>query len=134
MFAKTQNTVSMILGVALVAAATFAAPAFAGEAALSHNERAAQGAVVSTVESVPAPIDASAATLSRNESLAQRAIVDVSVPASDRVDAIGSATLTRNEIAAQRVIVDVTNASADALRHATGTKTSVASTRSPAQR
>ena len=76
MFAKTQKSVSMILGVALVAAATFAAPALAGEATLSQNEHAAQSAIAGTRESAPASTDASPATLARNESLAQRAIVD----------------------------------------------------------
>ena len=129
MFAKTQKTVSMILGVALVAAATFAAPAFAGESALSHNERASQEAIRGTAASLPVSIDASSATLARNEELAQHAIVDVS-PRNAPVDTIGQATLTRNEIAAQRAIVDAPVS--DPSRYAANAKTRVASTRSPA--
>ena len=132
MFAKTQNTVSMILGVALSAAATFAAPAFAGDVSLSSNEQAAQSAIAATAESVPASVDATAATLARNENLAQRAIVDVSVAASGRVDAIGKVTLTQNEIAAQHAIADA--AAVDSTHYATSAKTSVASMRSPANR
>ena len=132
MFAKTQNTVSMILGVALVAATTFA-PAFAGEAALSPNEHAAQSAIIATADRAPASVDASAATLARNESLAERAIVDVAPSAPVGVNAIDEATLTQNEVAAQRAI-DVATASNNALRHSAGATASVASTRSPAQR
>ena len=129
MFAKTQKSVSMILGVALIAAATFAAPAFAGEATLSQNEHAAQSAIAGIRESAPASTDASPATLARNESLAQRAIVDVSAPGSLRADAAGAVTLTQNEIAAQRAIVDAT-ASEDSVRHGSRATTSVVSTQS----
>ena len=131
MFAKTQNTVSMILGVALSAAATFAAPVFAGEAALAHNEGAAQSAIVGTGESAPASVDTTPATLARNENRAERVIVDESAPTSDRVGAIGDATLTQNELAAQRAIADA--AVAGSTQYATGATTSVVSTRSPAQ-
>jgi len=131
MFAKTQNTVSMILGVALSAAAAFAAPVFAGEAALAHNEGAAQSAIVGTGESAPASVDTTPATLARNENLAQRVIVDESAPTSDRVGAIGEATLTQNELAAQRAIADA--AVAGSTQYATGATTSIVSTRSPAQ-
>jgi hypothetical protein len=130
MFATTQKSVSMILGVALSAAATFAAPVFAGEASLAHNEIAAQNAIVGTVDSASASTDASPATLARNEALAQRVIVDVSTP-SGRVGAIGEATLTQNEIAAQRAIVDASVANRTD-RSASSAKTSVTSTRSPA--
>ena len=130
MFAKTQISASMILGVALSAAATFAAPAFAGEASLSHNERAAQSAIVATVESAPASVDVSPAALARNENLAQRAIVDVSATDSRPVDTVSKVTLTQNEIAAQHAIVDATAADGSA-RYGTSAKTSVVSTRSP---
>lgn len=128
MFAKTQTTVSMILGVAL-SAATFAAPAFAGE--LSHNERAAQSAIVAT-ESAPSSIDASPATLSRNESLAQRVIVDAPVSTSDRAGVTGEATLAQNEIAAQRAIADATATATTTSRGGAATA-GVAATRSPSQ-
>lgn len=131
MFAMTKKSVSMILGVALSAAAMFAAPVFAGEASLAHNEIAAQSAIVGTFDNAPASSDASPATLARNETLAQRVIVDVPAP-SDRVGAIGAATLTQNEIAAQRAIVDATVANGKD-RFASSAKTSVVSTRSPAQ-
>ena len=132
MFAKTQKSVSMILGVALVAAASFAAPAFAGEAALSHNERASQEAILGTAATLPVSVDASSATLAHNEDLAKRVIVDV--PTHDApVDAIGQATLTHNEIAAQRVIVDAP-ASDSSSRHAANAATRVASARSPTDR
>ena len=130
MFAKTQSSVSMILGVALFAAATFAAPAFAGEVKLSQNEHAAQSAIVAPVESAPASVDASPALLARNESLAQRAIVDVAAKSSPRVEVSGEATLTQNEIAARRAIADAT-ASDSSVRYGTSAKTSVVSTRSP---
>lgn len=130
MFAKTQISASMILGVALSAAATFATPVFAGEATLSQNEHAAQSAIVATVESASASADASPAALSRNESLAQRAIVDVSVKSSSGVDVSG-ATLTQNEIAARRAIADAT-VSDSSVRYGTSANTSVVSARSPA--
>lgn len=132
MFATTQKSVSMILGAALVAFAAFQAPAFAGEASLAHNERAAQSAIVSTGDSLPASVDASPVALSRNEGLAQRVIVDVSAPTSHRVDATGDATLTQNEVAAQRAIADAA-ASAASARNAGAATVSVASTRSPAE-
>lgn len=132
MFATTQKSVSMILGAALVAFAAFQAPAFAGEASLSQNERAAQIAIVDTVENLPASVDVSAATLSRNEGLAQRVIVDVSAPASHRVDATGEAKLTQNEVSAQRAIADAS--AAVSARSAGAATTSVASMRSPAVR
>jgi len=131
MFAKTQKSVSMILGVALIAAATFAAPALAGEATLSQNEHAAQSAIAGTRESAPASTDASPATLARNESLAQRAIVEVSAPGSLRADTAGAVTLMQNEIAAQRAIVDAT-AFEGSVRHGSHATTSVVSMRSPA--
>ena len=130
MFAKTQNTVSMILGVALSAAATFAAPVFAGEATLAQNEVAAQNAIVGTVGSAPASVDASPATLARNETLAQRVIVDVPAPVSNRAGAVGEATLTQNEIAAQRAIADAA-VSATSARHAGAATATAVATRSP---
>jgi hypothetical protein len=131
MFATTRNTASMILGVALVAATAFTAPAFAGEPSLSHNEQASQGAIVDTVENLPRSVDASAATLARNEDFARQAIVDTSAPVSHRVDATGEATLTQNEIAAQRSIVDTAAADRFA-RYAGQANQRVASMRSPA--
>lgn len=131
MFAMTQKSVSMILGAVLVAFAAFQAPAFAGEATLSHNERAAQSAIAGTVESSSASVDVSPNTLTRNESLAQRVIVDVSAPVSHRVDASGEVTLTQNEIAAQRAIADA--AASVSARNASTATVSVASMRSPAQ-
>lgn len=133
MFAKTQNTVSMILGAALVAATAFAAPAFASGASLSHNENAAQNAIVGSFDNATASVDVSPATLARNEGLAQRVIVDVSAPVSNRAGTIGDATLTQNEVAAQRAIADAA-ASAGSAHDATSAKTSVVSTRSPAGR
>src|SRR5690349_18336448 len=129
MFAKTQNTVSMILGVALVAAAPFAAPAFADEALLGLNERAAQVAIAGGGDRSPATVDASQAVLARNETLAQRAIVDVPTPASQRIDAIGAVTLLQNEVAAQRAIADA--AAAMPARNAGAATASLVSTRSP---
>jgi hypothetical protein len=129
MFAKTQKSVSMILGVALSAAATFAAPAFAGEASISQNERAAQSAIVAT-ETPPTSVDTSPATLAGNEALAQRAIVDLQTPASPRVDAIDNATLAQNEISAQRAIAD---AAASAATYTGAAKSGVASTHAAAQ-
>jgi hypothetical protein len=131
MFATTRNTASMILGVALVAAAAFTAPAFAGQSSLSQNEQASQSAIVGTLENLPQSVDASAATLARNEDLARQAIVDTSVPVSHRADATGAVTLTQNEIAAQRSIVDT--AAADRFARYSGkTHKRVASMRSPA--
>lgn len=130
MFATTKKSVSMILGVALVAAAAIEAPAFAGEAGLAHNEMAAQSAIVGTVDNAPASVDASPATLARNESLAQRVIVDVSAPVSNRAGAIGEATLTQNEIAAQRAIAD-SAASAPSAGHAGAATATAVATRSP---
>jgi hypothetical protein len=131
MFAKTQNTVSMILGVALSAAATFAAPAFAGEASLSHNERAAQSAIAGETESrTVATYDVSSPSLAQSEALAQRAIVDAPAPATPRNATTGQVSLTQNEIAAQRSIADAT-ASAGETSNGAAATTSVASTGSP---
>lgn len=129
MFAKTQNTVSMILGVALVAATSFAAPAFANDASLSHNENAAQNAIAGRSDNATASVDVSPVTLARNEGLAQRVIVDLSAPVSNRAGTIGDATLTQNEASARRAIADA--AAADSAHYATSAKTSVVSTRSP---
>ncbi|HEY4138581.1 MAG TPA: hypothetical protein VGN65_09020 [Casimicrobiaceae bacterium] len=129
MSATTRNSVSMILGAALMAASASAAPAFAGEASLSQNEIAAQRAIAGTVDTASASVDASPATLARNESLARRVIVDVSAPATARVGAIGQATLTQNEIAAQRAIADAPAPASS--RNADAATLSVASTRSP---
>ena len=130
MFAKTQNTVSMILGAALFAAAVFASPAIAGDTSLSQNEHASQGAIAGSADTLPASVDALSATLARNETLAQHAIVDAS-PRNASVDTIGQVTLTQNEIAAQRVIAD---APVSSTRYAANAKTRVASTRSPNDR
>lgn len=130
MFATTQKSVSMILGAALVAAAAFATPVFAGEAALVQNEQAAQHAIAATVESSTAQVDTAPVALSRNESLAQRAIVDLSTPAFEQSDVLGQATLTQNETAARRSIVDA-YASDESARYEGAATTRVASTRSP---
>lgn len=132
MFAKTQKSVSMILGVALVAAASFAAPAFAGEAALSHNERASQEAILGSVDSLPASVDASSATLARNETFARRAIADAST-SPYRGASFEAATLRHNEIAAQRAIAD--RGAIDDRTHADASAaTRIVSTRSPTTR
>ena len=128
MFANTRNTVSMILGVAF-AAATFAAPASAGQA-LSQNEEAAQAAIAGSPASLTVAADTSPAVLSRNEALAGRAIVDASSSGPHR-DATGLATLAQNEIAAQHAIVDA--AAPASARGAGASKVGVAAMRSPSQ-
>ena len=81
MFATTKNRVSMILGVALLAGAAFQTSAFAADATLASNERAAQSAIVGGTEIRAAvSADTSSPSLARSEALAQRVIVDVSAP------------------------------------------------------
>jgi hypothetical protein len=136
MFATTQNRISMILGVALLAGAAFQTSAFAAETTLASNERAAQSAIVGETEIRTAvPADASSRSeaspsIARAEALAQRVILDVSTPAPQSGASIGEATLSHNEIAAQRSIVDAT-VSDGTERHAATAKT-VATTLSPA--
>lgn len=81
--------------------------AWAHEATLALNERAAQNTIVETAQSRPILNDKSVATLAHNEDAAQRVIVDAtaSIPARAGV-ALDEATLSRNEIAAQRAIAD----------------------------
>jgi hypothetical protein len=126
MFATTQNRISMILGVALLAAA-FQTSAFAAETTLASNERAAQSAIVGGTEIRAAvSADTSLPSIARAEALAQRVILDVSTPAPHGRASIGQATLSHNEIAAKRSIVDATTSNGT-VRHAATAKT-VAST------
>ena len=130
MFATTQKSVSMILGVALSAAATFAAPAFAGQA-LSQNEQAAQAAITGTTGHVSVSVDAPEATLAHNERFAQRAIVDSSESTSNPTAGFGAATLTQNERAAQHSIVAAPYS--DVALGAGGAGTRVTSLRAPTE-
>ncbi len=134
MFATTQNRLSMILGVALVAGAAFQTSAFAADATLVHNERAAQAAIAGDTEShAIAPVGSPSPNLARSEAQARCVISDASVPAAPRDTTITEATLTHNEIAAQRSIVDA-NTSDNAVRYQGTATKSVASTRSPTTR
>ena len=129
--AKTPNTVSMILGVALLAGAALGTPAFASDATLANNERAAQAAIIGeTASRAVAGHEVSSPSLARSEASAQRVIVYVSAPVTPRNATIGKASLTQNEIAAQRSIVDATAAPGTTQYDGAAT-TSVASTRSP---
>jgi hypothetical protein len=134
MFAKTTRSVSMILGVALLAGAAFQAPAFAAESTLVHNERAAQAAIAGDTESrASAPVASSSPNLARSEAQARAAIFDASAPAAHQGATIGEATLTHNEIAAQRAIVDATT-SEGFVRYEGTAATRVAAMRSPTTR
>ena len=108
MYSMTQNKLTTTLGAVLFFASfVTATSAWAGDAALTHNERAAQNTIVETAQSRPIFNDDSAATLAHNEDAAQRAFVDTStsIPARARV-AMGEVALSHNEIAAQHVIAD----------------------------
>ncbi len=131
MFATTRKSAPMILGVALVAAAAFQT-AFAAEPALSHNERAAQAAIVGDASHVAFTAAATTApSLAHNEAQARCVISDVSTAPVQRDATIGAATLTHNEISAQRSIVDAASSDGFA-RYAGTTSNRVASMRSPA--
>ena len=134
MFATTRNSVSMILGVALLAGAAFQTSAFAADATLANNERAAQTVIAGDTENrAVLSAETSSAGLAGAEALAQRVILDSSAPVANRDTSISEATLTHNEIAAQRSIVDAT-ASDGSVRYEGAATKSVASTRSPATR
>lgn len=107
MYSMTQNKLTTTLGAVLFASFVTATSAWAGEASLAHNERAAQNAIVETAQSRPIFNDKSVATLAHNEDAAQRVFVDarVSIPAGAGV-AMGEAVLSHNEIAAQRAIAN----------------------------
>jgi hypothetical protein len=98
----------------LLAAFAFGSASLAGaaESGLSHNERAAQQAIVGTSSnSIGGEArDARVATLTQNENAAQRAIVvdygAASAPAATGGEAVALAV---NERAAQRAIVDGPN-------------------------
>jgi len=106
MYSMTQNKLTTTLGAVLFASFVTATSAWAGEASLAHNERAAQNTIVETAQSRPIFNDDSVATLAHNEDAAQRVFVDsTSIPARARV-AMGEAALSHNEIAAQHVIAD----------------------------
>ncbi len=100
----------------LFAAIALSAASFAGaaESGLSHNEQAAQNAIVdqSTTSTAATTRDARSATLAQNENAAQRVIaVDyaaISLPITVRGEV---AALAVNERAAKRAIVDVPPAS-----------------------
>jgi hypothetical protein len=99
----------------LVSALALSSASFAGaaESALSHNEQAAQRAIVdvsSTSAATPAH-DASIATLAQNENAAQRVIVvDYSTISGPIAVRGGAVSLIGNERAAQRAIVDAPRA------------------------
>jgi len=107
MYFMTQNKLTTTLGAVLFASFVTATSAWAGEASLAHNERAAQNTIVETAQSRPIFNDDSVATLAHNEDAAQRVFVDTStsIPARARV-AMGEVALSHNEIAAQHVIAD----------------------------
>jgi hypothetical protein len=107
MYSMTQNKLTTTLAAVLFASFITGTSAWAGEATLAHNERAAQNTIVETAQSRPTFKDESAATLAHNEDAAKRVFVDAStsIPARAGV-AMGEAALSHNEIAAQRAIAD----------------------------
>jgi hypothetical protein len=107
MNSMTKNKLTTTLGAVLFASFITATSAWAGEASLAQNERAAQNAIVETVQSRPNFNDNSVATLAHNEDAAQRVIVDTSASTPARAGvAMGEAALSHNEIAAQHAIAD----------------------------
>ena len=107
MYSMTQNKLTTTLGAILFASFVTATSAWAGDASLTHNERAAQNAIVETAQSRPIFSDDSVATLAHNEHAAQRVIVDASASTPARAGvAMGEAALSHNELAAQRAIAD----------------------------
>ena len=106
MYSMTNNKLTATLGAALFATIACTS-AWAGDATLMPNERAAQYAIVETAQSRPMFNDESAATLAHNESAAQRIFVDptVSTPARTSI-AMNEAALSHNESAAQRAIAE----------------------------
>lgn len=111
MYSMTKNILTTTLGAVVFASFVAGTSAWAGEATLALNERAAQNTIVETAQSAPILNEESAATLAHNEDAAQRVFVDASasIPARAAV-AMDKAALLHNEIAAQRAIAD---ASAD---------------------
>jgi len=117
MNSMTKNKLTTTLGAVLFASVVTTTSAWAGEASLAHNERAAQNTIVDTSQSRPIFNDESVATLAHNEDAAQRVFVDarVSIPAGTGA-AMGEAALSHNEIAAQRAIADASPSSNGTIR------------------
>jgi len=110
-FVHTQRPVTY-LRAALFATLVLSSSLFAAtndsEAGLTHNERAAQDAIVQSPSSAAVPNDIRTTMLANNENAAQHAISDVDASHGPAIAAaIGEPQLTQNERAAQRAIVDV---------------------------
>jgi len=110
-FVHTQRPVTY-LRAALFATLVLSSPLFAAtndsEAGLTHNERAAQDAIVQSPSSATVPNDTRTTTLANNEIAAQHAISDINAVHDPAIAAaIGEPKLMQNERAAQRAIVDV---------------------------
>ena len=119
MYSMTKNALTTTLAAALLAGLFLNTTAFAGEAALTHNEIAAQAAIAGSTDNSLTVASDSISTLAHNEDAAQRAILDTSAPVSGNARiAMGEATLTRNELAARRSIVDLSGTRAIDVRRA----------------
>lgn len=97
----------------LFAAIALVSASFAGaaESGLSHNEQAAQNAIVGGSSVSAVGRGAGVATLAQNEAAAQRAIVvDYAVVSNPIAVAGETVALVANEQAAQRAIVDAPRA------------------------
>lgn len=117
MTSMTQNKLTTTLGAVLFASFLTATSAWAGDASLAHNERAAQNTIVDTTQSRPIFNDDSAATLAHNEDAAKRVFVDANTSNSARTRvAMGEAALSHNEIAAQRAISGASASETPAIR------------------
>jgi hypothetical protein len=107
MTSMIQNKLTTTLGAVLFASFVTATSAWAGEASLAHNERAAQNHIVEIAQSRPVAHDDSVAKLAHNEVAAQRVFVDSTASNLARAGvAMGEAALSHNEIAAQHAIAN----------------------------
>jgi len=110
-FVHTQRAVTYLrfaLFATLVLSSSLFAATNDSEAGLTHNERAAQDAIVQSSSSAAVPNDIRTTMLANNENAAQHAISDVDASHGPAIAAaIGEPQLTQNERAAQRAIVDV---------------------------
>jgi hypothetical protein len=107
----TQRPVTY-LRAALFATLVLSSPLFAAtsdsEVGLTHNERAAQDAIVQLPSSATVPNDTRTTTLANNENAAHHAISDINAVHGPAIAAaIGEPKLEQNERAAERAIVDV---------------------------
>lgn len=114
MYSMTKNILTTAV---LFASFVTGTSAWAGDATLAPNERAAQNTIVETAQSRPPLNHESATTLAHNEDAAQRIFVDARTSSPARAGvATSEVALSYNEVAAQRAIADASASKKVAIR------------------